>query len=61
MLRLNFEIQNKILERYKFLNLGAASDLPLQQLNVVNDIEGKLSQLLDRIRQTVVKISKSSN
>ena len=40
MLRLNFEIQNKILERYKFLNLGAASELNFQQLNVVNDIEG---------------------
>ena len=58
MLRLNFEIQNKILERYKFLNLeGAASELQfLQQLNVVNDIEGKLSQLrIDRIRQTAAQ------
>ena len=58
MIRLYFEIQNKILERYKFLNLeGAASELQfLQQLNVVNDIEGKLSQLrIDRIRQTAAQ------
>ena len=36
---------------------GAASELQfLQQLNVVNDIEGKLSQLrIDRIRQTAAQ------